>query len=188
MALLDEPIENLNESDVSFMPVAVRYGLILGGITVILTVLMGLLKIKMSSVGTGIGIAALSLGLMIGTVIYAVRAHRDGELGGYASFLRVFLLSLVVLLIGAVIGQLFNYLYFNYINPGYVQEVLDSTKEMLEKLNVPEDKIDESMVDASAKMQSMGGVLKSLAMSSIGYGIVALIFGAAMKRVRSTFA
>ncbi|MEM1121688.1 MAG: DUF4199 domain-containing protein, partial [Bacteroidota bacterium] len=90
MAILDENTDIIDQSEVSFMPTALRYGLIGGGIITVLTLLSGVLGLNTSTAG-GIASFVLSLGIYIWIVYAAIKHHRDEELGGFITMGRAFI-------------------------------------------------------------------------------------------------
>ena len=170
-------------SSVSIQPVVVKWGLISAGVGIIFQLISSLLGMStmtfvISFIGMGIGIYIIAL---------AVKADRDGQLGGYASFKRVFLVAFAVILLSALITQVFNYLYMNFLNPSAADAALEVSRSMLEKLGMAEEQIEEAMEKAAADLKSPMNIPKSLIGIGIIGAIIAAIYGAIMKKERPMF-
>jgi Protein of unknown function (DUF4199) len=183
MAILDEQDGSINESSVSIQPVVMKWGLISAGVGIVFQLISSLLGVGamayvVSFIGMGVGIYVLAL---------AVRADRDDQLGGYASFKRVFIVAFAVILLSSIITQVFNYVYMNFLNPAAADAALEATRSMLEKLGMAEDQIDTALEKAAADLKSPMNILKSMIGIGIVGAIIAAIYGAVMKKERPMF-
>jgi Protein of unknown function (DUF4199) len=183
MAILDEQDGSINESSVSIQPVVVKWGLISGAIGIISGILSGIL-----------GLSAMTMVLSIATfgayfyVLYlAIRADRDEQLGGFASFKRVFMVALGVILLSALVSTVFNFVYTNYLNPSAGEAVLEMSRSMMEKMGLPEEAMDKAMDEAAANMKSPMNIVKTMGMAVVFGAILAAIYGAIMKKERPMF-
>ncbi len=164
---------------------AAKSGLTLGLIGIILTLLIYFINAKLlANMWVGITILIVSLALV---VMFGV-AYRK-QVGGYLSFKEAFLYSLVLLLVAGLIGQSFNYLLFNVIDPDLPQLVtdaaLDNTERMLEKFNVPDEEMDKALERTESQMANqykISGVAKAYLYSIVIYAVISLITGAIIKR------
>ncbi len=183
MTTLDNPNQVIDETSVPFLPTALRFGLIGGVIFIIYTLLANLTGL---SIPNGLGKVFLNLAIVlavtIGLVIYFVRQHRDNDLGGYISFKRAFLLSFVSLLISSVISGLFSMIYVAYIDPSFLDTVLDATEEMMTNMGAPADAIETQMADMREKMTVVGMLKQSLMNGIVGGLVISLIVAAIMKK------
>lgn len=183
MTILDEPQGAINESSVSMQPVIMKWGLIsavVGIIFQIVTMMLGMSGMTMA-------ISGLSLIISCYLLVLAVRADRDDQLGGFASFKRVFMLSLAVILVSSLITQIFSFIYLNYLNPSAVDATMEGTRSFLEKMNMQEDQIDKAIDEATASLKSPMSIVKNFAGAVFIGAIVAAIYGAIMKKERPMF-
>ena len=135
MAILDEQQNPISESSVSMQPVIIKWGLI----SAVFSIISQLIS---SMVGFGsmtLVISLLSFAVGIYIMVMAVKADRDDQLGGYASFKRVFMLTFSVIMISTIISQVFNFVYINYINPSAAEAALEAAKAMMEKFRLMYD-------------------------------------------------
>ncbi len=183
MAILDEQQNPVIESNVSMQPVIIKWGLISAVVSIIFQVISGMMGF--STMSFVISLLNFAIGIYI--LILAVRADRDEQLGGYASFKRIFLLTFSVIMISAVISQVFNFVYMNYINPSAAEAAMEAAKAMMEKFNMPEEALDKAMEEAEKNLKSPMNIVKTSLWSAIVGAIVAAIYGAAMKKERALF-
>ncbi len=180
MKTLDDENYLVDPASVSPWPVAIRYGLI-GGLIYCIYALVG----NMSGLTTGgLGFVAqmvsslLVLVIAVALIVFPVKHHRDKELGGYITIGRVIMIGFVVTAISMAISMAFNYIYMNFIDPGYIDSVLVSMEEMLESM-VPEDQLEQALIDARARLEpasmAQTGVITTLVIGIIVSAIVGLI-------------
>ena len=187
MAILDNEMGGINESNVSPQQVIIKYTLISSGVGIVLTLLSSMMGLMSKGFGTMILVALASIAIGIMVMVYAVREHRDQQLGGLISFNRVFILTLAIMFFSGVINQIFSYVYTNFINPNAITEVLDFTRSMMEKMNVPEDAIEKAIQDAETAAKSPMAIVKGIGWSAVGGVIIGAIMGAIMKKVPRPF-
>ena len=182
--ILDNPNNYVNESEVSFLPVVRKYGLIMAAVSIIMTLVTSI--IGMSNFALMALIGLLAIAIMIIVPVLGLKEHRNNELGGLVSFGRAFLVCISILAVSVVLAAIFNFVYMNFINPGYVETMKEGTREMLEKFNAPEEQIEKSL-EPLDQMKTMSGNLISIAKSLGLSAVISLIIAAIMKRNRPIF-
>jgi Protein of unknown function (DUF4199) len=189
MAILDNPQEDSNVGNISFMPTAQKWGLYLTAASIIFTILMSIVGFKFDSMmsliifSLVIGLAALTMFIVFGRG--AIREHR-AELGGFIDFKQAFLVCFVAFLISVIISTPFNFVYNNYINPSFMDGMKESMMSMFDEANVPEA----SRADALKGIEdgkTIAGTLKQMLSSSIFAAVMAAIMAAIMKKARPMF-
>ena len=183
MSILDEQQNPISESSVSMQPVILKWGLISAVFSIISQLVSGMMGF--GSMTMVISLLSFAIGIYI--MVLAVKADRDEQLGGYASFKRVFMLTFSVIMISTVISQIFNFVYMNYINPSAAEAALETAKAMMEKFNMPEDALEKAMEEAEANLKSPMNIVKTTLGAAVIGAIVAAIFGAVMKKERPMF-
>lgn len=177
--------EQLEQQQPGLLNHAAKWGLIIGIVNIILTILIYIADITLMA---NWWLGFLFLFLNIGLVIYAgINFRNSGD--GYLSFKGAFSYSFVVLAITGIIGLFFRYLLFNVIDPDATQIVVEATVEkteaMLQSFGLDEDQIEESMDDVvtrTEKQFSLAGSFIGFLWSLIFYAIGALIIGAIVKK------
>lgn len=147
----------------------------------LLNVLLGIGMIVSSLVGL------LSIAALIVVPIIFIRKQRAAQ--GYITFGQVFALSFFGLLIGMVIGMAFQFLYINYIDPGYAEKMVLGSLEMTNSMigGVSDAQANEILAKQERDMRAnftMAGQLKSLGISIIVAAVVSVILAAIFKRTQ----
>lgn len=100
-----------------------------------------------------------------------LRAQQDGA----ATLSELFQSTFVSFALMTLVMGLFNYVFYNYIDPSYAntlkQHIIESTQSMLENFGAPPETIEQSISQLEAQDLSMS--LKNIALTSVK----SLIFG-----------
>ena len=81
-----------------------------------------------------------------------------------------------------IIGQIFNYVYFNYIDSELLSNSMDCIREMYEKMGMDEATIEEAMSKAGDQMDKQKSLVGALPMALGINAVVAAIVGLIMKK------
>lgn len=162
---------------------AIKWGIILGLISIIITLVVYLIDITLLA-KSAVGIVIFVV--YIAALIYAGRDYRS-KLGGYMSFGKAFTHAFVVLVIAGFIGVVFNYLLFNVIDPDIVPVLVEAQMEnAMKAMEAFGGNSNTEMIDGMAEGIKDGYTLKGQAIgflwSLIIYAIGALIVGAINKK------
>jgi len=186
MSLLDTP-STPNPSSVSNRQLAIRYGAIWGGISILLTLIGYLTNTDpaMSTTGPIKWVYSLaSFGVAIWAIAAAIKIDRDQQLGGYISLGRCVGLGALIGLIAGAIGAVFSFLYMTVINPGFADQMKESMVATYEEQGLSEEQIDMALSMASAfTSPAMMAVFQVIGGAFFGL-IIGLIAGAIMKKER----
>ena len=164
----------------------VLYGLINGGISIVFTVILYLGGAKMFV--NPIAYCGMILPIVV-CVIGGIQVRKQQ---GYLEFAQALKVTFLILVLGALIATIFQYVLFNYIDVPFREALAQVTAEKLEqfmhKLGAPDDKIDEAVQKTLSKNNyTIGNLLLGYVMTCIGSFIIALIVSAIIKRKRSPF-
>ena len=182
MTTLDDNREFIDPTDVPIWNTAIRYGLIGGGIMIAYTLISNLLGMNsMSMVNGAIGIV-VSILIYVFVVRSAIKKHRDEELGGFIKLGRAFALGLVACLVTGLITGLFTYLYFNFIDPGSADVMVESMGEMMEGMGLDEDQVALAMEGVKDGFGFGKSMMNGVMGGGIMGAIVSVITGAIMKK------
>lgn len=166
---------------------AIKWGIILGVVSVILALLVYIMDITLMADWKYL---VLSLVISIGILIYAGLELRKQN-GGTLPFKSAFIYSFLTLIIAGVISTIFSILLFTVIDPGVAEVItdasIDKAEAMMESFGMDDDAIEEALVQAredTADKFTVGGMMLQFVYSIIGYAIFSLIIGAIIKRNR----
>jgi len=178
----------MEEKNTNVWKNALNWGLILGIMSIILSVLMYILDFKPINF-TNIGImAALGLLVMIITLVFALKSYRNNILGGFMTFKEAFIFSLLVVIVSSIISSLYTYIFLAFIDPEYSKNVFEgvmsSTEELLLSRGLDEDAVEQAMDMAREEPipTPSGSAIKGIINGSIFGVILSLILGAIMKK------
>ncbi len=178
-------MENLdiNEQQVPFMNLALKTGLIIGGINIAGT---------LAGAITGSTVLGGILGFIIFIFsIYLIRKatidHMKNDLGGFISFKRAYNIALVAGLVFLFLSIVFNYINLNFISPNMLDEQLAQVEQMMSKFISSDDLLEKSIEEQRASMTNPLGILKQFGAAGIFWALASLIFGAFLQKSKPFF-
>jgi hypothetical protein len=161
---------------------AFRYGLYLGLISIIISVLLFLFGLQ-----TVQGPQYLQFVLVIITVIFGTRHHRDAELGGYISYGRALGTGLLICFFSALISAVYWYPYVSFIDAEFLPRMLELQEEELIKAGVPDDQIEQTMPIYAMVFKPLPFTLLSIFMMTLMGFVISLITSAFLKKENPSF-
>jgi hypothetical protein len=176
----------MNEQAPSPIQSAVRPGLIIGLVSLVITYIAYF--IDSSYLASGY-FGLIALVLFFGLIIFFGKEFRK-ESGGFLTFGTAFNFSFFAILISGLISLVGNILLFHVIDPTLPQVLgeltFETQLEMMENFgqnpdSMPTETLDK-MKEASASNFTLFGQLKGFGFGLIAYAIIALILGAILKK------
>ncbi|WP_308991196.1 DUF4199 domain-containing protein [Mariniflexile litorale] len=167
----------------SLKSIAVNYGLYLGVLLTLLTVLSYAINLELLT-NTWYGIFILIAIVASGMVSVAkIKQAQDG----YASFKEAFTAYFITILVGLLISTLVSYLLFNFIDTDAAtvlkEKTIEKTIQMMESFNTPSEVIAEAVDKIESQNQfGLGNIVKGLAGYLVFFSVIGLIVAAAMKK------
>jgi len=172
---------DLNAKDVSPFPTALRYGLIGGAITIVVGLISYLLGME-TSLGRTLGMLNVLAWIII--PVLAIRAHRDGDLGGYITYGRSLGTGVLSAIVMGLVGAIWSILLYKVIDPGIADRMVEMVTEQWEAAGMSDEQIEEMLPMATRFTGLVPMLISSILGSAIIGLIVSLIAGAVMKRDR----
>lgn len=163
-----------------------RYGLVMGGILIVIGMLYYIFEVNMFSIGFSIigflvNISLIITGMVLSTKNYRVK-YMDGKINYGKCLLNCWVTAFVALLISGIFSFLFYYLF----DPEYMPAQMEKFREMMES-KMPAEQLDDmynKMIDGLRPIKQ----LQSTFVSSIIFsGVVALITSIFIKKKDNTF-
>jgi len=188
MTTLDNPGNTIDPKQVSMRPTAMRYGLIGGLILIAFGLVVNVSGLNQPGSSMSWVTGLISVAIFAAVLVIAVKYHRDQELGGYITFGRSFGLSMLTVLIMAVLGAIFTYVYMAFIDPSMADQMLEMTREQYESMGMSEEQIEQSLSMAKTFMQPHWAALMGILGNLFFGAIVGLIISAVMKKNPPEFA
>lgn len=169
---------------------AIKSGLIIGVISIIVTLLMYLIDPTL--------LASMWAGLIIFVIIISLVAYfgiqNRNEEGGFMTFGSAWIYSMKVFVIAGIIGTIFRVLLFNAIDPELTEIVVDAavenTEAMMQNFGAPEETMEQGIEDARVRTEeslTVMGNIKGFAWGLIFYALFSLITGAIIKKNEPEF-
>ena len=165
-----------------------KWGLILSGINIALTMLAYLLNMELL-VTWWYGLLIFVLNIVL--IVFISLKFRNLN-GGYLTFKEAFLVTFGTMAAAGFVAIFFNILLYHVIDPelpGILQEmVINKTVSMMEKFNVDESIIEQTMDEMEAQSQfSLNKQLLSFIWVLLFDAVVALIIAAIIKKNKPLF-
>lgn len=177
----------LNQSSVSPWPFAVRYGVIIGLVGIILGLILYLLTGSGGDFPDNAWIYFTILGLLsfvVGVVglVLSAKAYREA-LGGFISFNKAFQAAFytgLVIMAVSLVWQVFNELVLIGDMEAYAEQM---ARLFMEPFGMPPEQIEEALDAQRPMYKGLGrSMLNTLFGGGVFYTIVALIVGATVKK------
>ena len=180
-------MENKN----SLLSESVKAGLIIGAIGIVVFLIEYVADIKPVGITKPILIMLVGLAISITLLVIYLKKYR-GELGGFISFKDAFLFGLIALVVAGIFSTLFNFLFLQFFDPGYMKSIMEAQKDWMENYlsgKMSDDQIQEQLnkIDKQMTKSVIRQTLTTLAGSVIFGAIVSLIVGAIMKKNPNVF-
>ena len=164
---------------------AIKSGIMLGVISIVLTLLLYLVdSTLLAQWWVGIGILLISIFL----VVYFGIQHRK-EIGGFMPFGKAWIYSIQLLIAAGLISTVFNILLYNVIDTelsGIVaNQAVENTESIMRNFGMAEDQMDEALEEArtgTLDRFTVSGLLVGFLWGLIVYAILSLITGAIIKK------
>jgi len=133
-------------------------------------------------IGAGLGLLG-GVTLTIIGLILGIRAVRSERGTGKFSYGQALLAGLAITAFSAFGSTAFQIVYSKLINPAYSETVIQWTQGMMERANMPADKVEEKIAEIREKSGVAYQVRNGLIGGFIFGGLVSLIAAAFLKRV-----
>jgi hypothetical protein len=162
------------------MQVAIRYGLILGVVSILLAVFGYIMGVEFSMGYTNMIISSV---VSLGAIIFACNRIKV-ENKGIIKYFDAVKLVFVTLILAYIIGSSYNFIFNNFIAPEYTQEIikvsLEKATDFMESMGMPESEIDKAMDKARQDAQEalekpLFPFLQSIMLGAVALFVVALL-------------
>jgi hypothetical protein len=157
---------------------AVKHGLIIGAITIILTILA--YATSLSFMGSFKFLGSVFL-VYIGYVIYAGISYRN-SIGRYISYGKAFQHGFIVLAIGGLVNFIFGIVLYDVIDPdlstNLSEAIIANTEDTMRNFGAPENTIDETLAQMRKDLPegfTMVGRIKNFGTGLIWYAVIVLL-------------
>lgn len=180
------------ETTKSLFVSAMKAGLIIGVISIVIFLFMYIAGIQPIGFMLPILILLLSIAISVAFLVIFLKKFRS-EIGGFISFKDAFLYGLIALGLSVILYQFFNFVFIQLVEPEYYKTLMEAQKTWLENYlagKVSEEQIATELGKIDAKTAEMGSFLtliKNTVGSLIFMAVIALVVGAIMKKKPNLF-
>jgi len=168
---------------------SMTYGLYLGIVMVIYSLLLFFLNVKPIGFTLPILLSLVSLAIAFFGIFLSTKKVRNEVLGGEMTFGQGILIGLVVIFVASVISAIYVYIQSTIIDPDYMKNILEAQKEWMYEFmsskGVSEEQIEKAIEGIDAKMNEMNPLktaITSIVSSTILGLIISLITSAILKK------
>ncbi len=169
----------METQEVSVKKIALNYGLILALLSIVVSVIA---YVTNNHIERPWWVSVLSTVVMVGVIVYGLKTFKS-ENSGFLSIGEALKVGLAISIIAGIIGALYNYIFVTVIEPDFVTQMLDMTRDQMIEQNpeMAQDQMDMAMGITEKMMQptimSAIGIIMTL---FFGF-IISLISGLIMK-------
>jgi len=166
------------ENQANSKSIILNYGLYYGIVSVILSVILYAMGKHLEQ---GIGMMVLGFGVMIAFIILGIKKFKSDN-GGFLAWGQSLKIGIGIVLIGALIAIVYQQIFINFIEPDFMTQVGEKTRQTLYDAGLTQEQI-ESQMEMQQKFQ---GPLISSALTLVGAAFFGFVFsaiaGAIMKK------
>jgi len=165
---------------------ALIYGLLTAAASIAFSVVTYALDVPFKS-----PVMYLSFIILLAGIIYGTLQYRNNSLGGYISFGQAFLSGFFIVLISMVIATLYSYVFMTFIDPSFLEKIIEQTLEqteakMLEK-GLSEDQMAPALEMTKKFMTPLWMTISGFLMNIIFGAIIAVVSAAFTKKENKSF-
>ena len=178
----------MENKSVSSFKTALNYGLITAALLIVYGLVLFLLDVGFESIKN---FGYLSYVIVLVMLILGIRSQKIAD-GGFISYGKAFTVSFLIVLIAFLISNIYNYVYFTYIDPGMTEEIANqavaSAEESIRERNPDATREDMEMaISMTEKFTTpMWMTIWGFVMSAIVGTIVSLIIPIFMMKKNPT--
>lgn len=164
----------------SVKKIALNYGVLLALLSIVLQVISYVLD---AHIDRPWWLTVLQLIISVGVIIMGLKAYKTAN-QGFLTIGQALKTGVAISLIAGIIAVIFNYFFMNYIDPDFIQKVMEfSEQQMIEdNPNMSQNEIDSAM-GISAKFMSPIWMSAFALIGTLFFGfIISLFAGLVMKK------
>ena len=156
---------------------ALNWGVIIGLISIVYSVILYMLNKTFSQALGYAGIIIIIAGLAV-----AMKSYRDKVLDGILPFGKAFGFGMLIVVVAALLGAIFTYLLYAVIDTGLSEKMMEFTTEKMLKRGVPEAQLDLFLERAAKFQKPIPMAIAGLITSVLGGVVLSLIMAAIFKK------
>lgn len=127
----------MEEQKPSLWKNALNWGVILGIALIIYSLLMWFLDLSLEK-----WVSWISYLIMIGGIILGTKSYRDNNLNGAITYGQALGFGVLMLLFASFVSAIYSYIFFAFIDPEFVNKMLQMVEEQLLERGMPDEQIE----------------------------------------------
>lgn len=120
----------MEEKKVSYGKMSLYYGLVVGGIIVLLSLILYIFDVERESY-----LNLIQYLVLLGGIIWGAKTFRDLYLDGNITYGKSFSVGFMIGLFATIISSIYTYLLFQYFDPGMITEIINNAEQNILKTN-----------------------------------------------------
>jgi len=158
---------------------ALFYGSLTGVVAIIYSLLLYLFDQSFNNWLVNVAILIFIAGMILGTVQY-----RNKYLNGFMTYSQAFGSCFLIGLFAAIVGSIYSFIFFNFIDPGMIQQMNDIARERMlsQTPEMTEDQVDKAMSFTRMFTNSYAIPIMSLIVNTIISVVLGLIIAIFIKK------
>jgi len=177
----------METSKTAFLNISLKNGLITGGLMILFSVIIYVFDINMFSIWFGILTFLITFGLLIGFLIMTMNQYKRKILEGRITYWQCFFSGLVMAVVAMWISGIFNYLFYGIFDTAYMPKQVDRFAEMMQGYGLPEDKLQEQVLNMQEKMNPLKQFISNLYIAPLVSAVLSFIIAAFIKKNDEAF-
>jgi hypothetical protein len=162
--------------------VTLGYGVIIALAVIVFSLILFLLNFAKDS-----ALQYLTYLILLGGLFLAQTNYRNKYMGGYIDYGKAFMVGLLTSVFLSIIMGIYTFIFFKYIDPGAMDEILSSAEQKMMDKGMTEMEIEQGMAMVR-KFQSVGLMTFFAVAGNIFFGaILSLITAIFVKRESTDF-
>jgi hypothetical protein len=159
----------------NFLNNAVKHGVYLGCISIVLTVIYYVLDLSLFNWIFSIINGIISITLSVIFMVMAIKKYRVNYLDGKIKYLQCVLIGFILILVSGLLGSIFTYILYNFIDPDFIAKQMDIFIEKMQNYGVPEEKLGEITKRISGSF-NLVNLLKNIPIMAAVISLIVSIF------------
>jgi hypothetical protein len=170
------------EKKPSLFMVCLGYGVIIALAIIVLMLILFLLNLDQNK-----ALSSLTYLVLIAGIILAQFNYRNKYLNGYIEYGQAFMVGMLTSLVLGIIIGVYSYIFFKYIDPGAMEEIMLQTEQGMLDRGMTDMEIEQGMMVAE-KFQSVGMfTFFAILGNFIGGIVISLITAIFVKKENTNF-
>ncbi|MBF9224339.1 DUF4199 domain-containing protein [Hymenobacter ruricola] len=170
-----------NTTPVTTTSVGLRYGLLTGLISIIISFALNAAHLEQSPAKW------LSTVVLVGGIFLAQRYYKE-QSGGYMSYGQGMSVGMILSVVSGVLGAIFSYIYVSFVDSDMITRMLDKARADMETRGGATDEQIEQAMQMTAKFMTPGALSFFVVLFSLLFGLlISLVVSAIVKNAKPEF-